>query len=145
MLKQLPNIKGKLKSWPWTIETNPIIYDSKIDWPKFTIIIPTYNQGQFIEETIRSILLQNYPNLELLIFDGGSTDNTVEIIKKYENWINYWVSESDRGQSHAINKGLEKVTGELINWVNSDDSLTQQSLFEVANYFNKNKDRKSVV
>ena len=78
-------------------------------FPKISIITPSYNQGKFIEETILSILGQGYPNLEYIIIDGGSTDNTVEIIKKYEQHIAYWVSERDHGQSHAINKGFEKA------------------------------------
>ena len=89
--------------------------------PKLSIVIPSYNQGQFIEETILSIINQNYSNLELIIIDGGSSDNSVDIIKKYESYISFWVSEKDRGQSHAINKGIEKATGEWIAWMNSDD------------------------
>ena len=82
---------------------------------------PNYNQAEFIEETIRSILLQGYPNLEYIIIDGGSEDNTLEIIKRYEPWITYWVSESDRGQSHGINKGFQRCTGDYIAWMNSSD------------------------
>ena len=84
---------------------------------------PSYNQGQFIEETIRSVLLQGYPDLEYIIIDGGSTDHSVEIIRKYEPWLTYWVSERDRGQSHAINKGFCRSTGVLLGWLNSDDVL----------------------
>ena len=90
-------------------------------FPKITIITPSYNQGQFIEETILSVINQGYPNLEYIIMDGGSTDNTVEVIKKYSDHINYWVSEKDKGQSNAINKGLHRATGDIINWLNSDD------------------------
>ena len=90
-------------------------------WPRISIVTPSFNQGQFIEETIRSILLQGYPNLEYIIIDGGSTDESVEIIKKYEPWLTYWVSEKDRGQAHAINKGLERCTGEILAYINSDD------------------------
>ena len=83
-------------------------------WPRISIVTPSYNQGQFIEETIRSILLQGYSNLEYIIIDGGSTDKSVEIIKKYEPWLSYWVSEKDRGQSHAINKGFGCSTGSFL-------------------------------
>ena len=101
-------------------------------WPKVSIVTPSYNQGRFVEESIRSVLLQGYPDLEYIIFDGGSTDNSVEIIKKYEPWLAYWVSEPDNGQSHAINKGLEKSTGQLFNWQNADDVLTVNSLSTAA-------------
>lgn len=105
--------------------------------PKFSLVIPSYNQGSFIEETILSVLNQNYPNLELIIIDGGSTDNTIEIIKKYSDKITFWKSEKDSGQSNAINKGIEKATGEIFNWLNSDDTLTPDSLFQIAELYNK--------
>lgn len=89
--------------------------------PKITIITPTFNQGKFIEKSILSVLNQNYPNLEYIIIDGGSSDDTLDIIKKYENRITFWISEKDNGQSHAINKGLQKSSGDIINWLNSDD------------------------
>ncbi len=92
-----------------------------MDYPKFTVVTPTYNQGQFIEKTIDSVLSQGYPNLEFIIIDGGSKDSTTEIIKKYERHLAYWVSEPDRGQSHAINKGMARATGEYLTWLNSDD------------------------
>ncbi len=92
-----------------------------IDYPKISIITPSYNQGQFLEQTIRSVIEQDYPNLEYIVVDGGSTDNSVEIIKKYEMNIAWWVSERDNGQTHAINKGFSRATGELITWLNSDD------------------------
>ena len=101
-------------------------------WPRITIITPSYNQGEFIEETIKSILNQDYPNLEYFIVDGGSTDNTLDIIRQYEDRIDWWVSEPDRGQSHAINKGLARATGEIINWINSDDLLFPGALSHIA-------------
>jgi glycosyltransferase involved in cell wall biosynthesis len=105
------------------------------EYPRITIITPSYNQGRFIEETIQSVLSQGYPNLEYLIIDGGSTDNTVEVIKKYEAQITHWVSEPDRGQTHAINKGLAIATGDIIAYLNSDDYYLPGALHKVADYF----------
>lgn len=89
--------------------------------PTLSVIVPSFNQAQYLEETLLSILDQNYPGLELIVIDGGSTDGSVDIIKKYADRMAYWVSEPDRGQSHAINKGFAKATGEWIAWMNSDD------------------------
>lgn len=108
--------------------------------PKISVITPTFNQGAFIEKTINSVLSQNYPNLEFIIIDGGSTDNTVEIIKKYDKHLSYWVSESDRGQSHAINKGMAKSTGEILTWLNSDDWYLPGTLLRFAELFQQNPD-----
>lgn len=105
------------------------------DFPKITIITPSYNQGHFIEQTILSVINQNYPNLEYIIIDGGSTDNTLDIIKKYEKYIAYWMSEKDNGQSDAINKGLQHATGDIINWLNSDDYYEKNTLEIVAKAF----------
>ena len=104
-------------------------------FPKISIVTPSYNQGKYIEQTILSVINQNYPNLEYIIIDGGSTDETVDIIKKYEQYITYWVSEKDNGQSHAINKGIEKCTGEIFNWLNSDDWYEPDTLLKIANEF----------
>ncbi|EAY30073.1 glycosyltransferase family 2 protein [Microscilla marina] len=114
------------------------------EFPKITIITPSYNQGHFIEQTILSVVEQQYPNLEYFIIDGGSTDNTVDIIKKYEEHITYWVSEKDKGQSHAINKGLDKASGQIINWLNSDDYYEPHALFKVATAFNRGEHVKVV-
>lgn len=108
------------------------------DYPKISIVTPSFNQGQYIEQTICSVLNQGYPNLEYIIIDGGSTDNTVEIIKKYESKLAYWVSEPDLGQSDAINKGLKYCTGDIFNWINSDDWYEPNALFNVANAFMNN-------
>lgn len=112
--------------------------------PKITIITPSYNQGQYIEQTIQSVINQYYPNLEYIIIDGGSNDNTIEIIKKYEKYLTYWVSEPDNGQAHAINKGLERAAGSIFNWLNSDDYLEPGSLFEIGNHF-KNSPKTEVL
>ncbi len=110
-----------------------------INLPKITIITPSYNQGQFIERTILSIINQGYPNLEYIIIDGGSTDNTVEIIRKYENRVTYWISEKDSGQSDAINKGLRIATGDIVGWINSDDVLLPGALNYIGSYFRNNQ------
>jgi len=106
-------------------------------YPKISIVTPSYNQGHYIEQTILSVINQNYPNLEYIIIDGGSTDNTIDILKKYEKQLTYWVSERDQGQSDAINKGLARCTGEIFNWINSDDYLEPNALYKVAENFLK--------
>lgn len=103
--------------------------------PRITVITPSYNQGNYIEQTIQSVLSQGYSNLDYMIIDGGSTDETVEIIKKYEHQLSYWVSEKDQGQSDAINKGLQRATGEIFNWLNSDDYLEPGALQAIAEGF----------
>lgn len=105
------------------------------EYPKISIITPTYNRCEYIEETIISVINQNYPNLEYIIVDGGSTDGTLEIIKKYESKLAYWISEPDNGMYHALQKGFDKATGEIMAWLNSDDVYHHNSLFIVADIF----------
>ncbi len=111
-----------------------------LHYPKISIVTPSFNQGNFIEQTILSIINQGYPNLEYIIIDGGSTDNTLDIIKKYEDKVSYWISESDNGQSDAIRKGLLKSSGDIFNWINSDDLLAPNALFDIANAFQSDID-----
>jgi glycosyltransferase involved in cell wall biosynthesis len=128
-----PPPEGKI-GWPWTKESAWWADCAPDDrrWPRISIITPSFNQGEFIEETIRSILLQGYPDLEYIVLDGGSTDGSVEIIKKYSPWLSYWVSEADSGQSDAINRGLKRASGEFATWINSDDLLCPNALVRQA-------------
>jgi glycosyltransferase involved in cell wall biosynthesis len=122
--------------WPWDLpaaapDPNPPI-------PRISVIIPSFNLGRFIEETIRSIVMQRWPDLELVIVDGASSDETVDVIRKYEPWISWWVSERDRGQAEAINKGLGKVTGDIVAWFNADDFYTEGIFAAVAEGWRRN-------
>jgi len=127
--------------WPWTENSRSLdmVNLESQSWPKISIVTPNLNQGQYIEETIRSVLLQGYPNLEYIVIDGGSDDRSVEIIQKYNKWIKYWVSESDRGQAHALNKGFEVASGQIFAYINSDDLYTPYSFKKVATEYNQRK------
>lgn len=136
-LTELPKPSENKTGWPWTdgLEQLPERMPGGSEWPKISIVTPSFNQAQFLEETIRSVLLQNYPNLEYIIIDGGSTDGSIEIIKKYEPWLTYWVSERDSGQSNAINKGFQHATGEIFAFINSDDYYLPGAFTRVAENF----------
>jgi len=150
---RIPQFHGKKHEKPNFHTIQPIQYNSKHhldgnslqvtdptnelrdqleNYPKISIVTPNYNQGKFLERCIDSILSQEYPNLEYIIMDGESTDSSVEIIKQYEKNLKCWASEKDKGQADAINKGLRYVTGEIFNWLNSDDYLEPGALFRCA-------------
>ncbi|WP_305046603.1 glycosyltransferase family 2 protein [Geoalkalibacter sp.] len=102
---------------------------------KISIVTPSFNQGEFLEETIQSVICQKYKNFEYIIIDGGSTDNSVEIIEKYKNNLSYWISEKDHGHGDALNKGFAKSTGEIMAWINSDDKYTPWAFSTVSQIF----------
>ncbi|MEM7725898.1 MAG: FkbM family methyltransferase [Cyanobacteria bacterium P01_A01_bin.45] len=120
--------------WPWkaSVPSFPDTMPSGKPWPKISIVTVTLNQGDYLEETIRSILLQGYPNLEYIVLDGGSTDNTPEVLDRYRSKLAYCISEPDKGQSNALNKGFNQATGDILAWLNSDDRYLRDTLFKVA-------------
>ena len=129
-----PPSPNGLTGWPWEqASPPPPSLEAGQPWPKISIITPSFNQVQYLETTIRSVLLQGYPNLEYIVIDGGSSDGSLEIIQKYAPWLAHWVSEPDRGQSHALNKGFEHATGEWVAWINSDDIYLPGAFFKVGN------------
>lgn len=128
------------EGWPWTVQgLRPLgAMPDGSPWPRISIVTPSYNQGRFIEKTIRSVLLQEYPNLEYIVIDGGSVDDSVKIIQAYSPWLTRWVSEADRGQSHAINKGFAAASGQIFGWLNSDDFLLPRALANLAMAYQQN-------
>jgi glycosyltransferase involved in cell wall biosynthesis len=106
-----------------------------VPWPRITVVTPSYQQAQFLEECLRSVLLQNYPNLEYVVIDGGSTDGSVEILRRYAPFLAHWQSTKDAGQGDALNQGFSRATGEIMGWLNSDDLLLPGALFAVARGF----------
>ena len=134
-LTELPPPPPGRSGWPWTTETPPpAASDAAADWPRITIVTPSFNQAEFIEETIRSVLLQGYPDLEYFVIDGGSTDGSVDIIRKYASHLAGWTSEADRGQSHALNKGFARASGQVHAFLNSDDRYESGALQAVATH-----------
>lgn len=109
-------------------------------YPKISIVTPSYNQAAYLEQTLNSVLSQGYPNLEYIVIDGGSTDGSVEVIQQYAAQLTYWISEKDQGLYHALQKGFERSSGEIMAWLNSDDLYHRQSLWMVARLFTRYPD-----
>ena len=136
-LKELSPPPPDKNGWIW-IEEGPQLSDRMpvgAPWPRISIVTPSLNQGQFIEDTIQSVLGQNYPNLEYVILDGGSSDNSIDIIRKYQDQLTYWDTRKDNGQAEAINRGFSIAQGEIYGWLNSDDMYLPGTLLYVASQF----------
>ncbi len=134
---ELPAPPEGRTGWPWTEET-PTAPETTPDgapWPRMSIVVPSLNRADMIEETLRSVLLQGYPDLELIVIDGGSTDGTLDLLEEYDPYLTDWVSEPDEGQSQAINKGMKRATGEVLAYINTDDLYTPGTLTHVAGLF----------
>lgn len=125
-----PDMPGT--GWPFVADIPPAGGSNQ---PRISIVIPSLNQGRYLEAALRSVLLQGYPDLELIVMDGGSTDETVRLLRKYERWIAHWTSAADGGQSSAINKGIERSTGEVCTWIGCDDRLLPGALAHVGAHF----------
>jgi len=134
-LAQLPAPPAGRTGWPWTVGTTPPADAGAGPWPRISIVTPSYQQAAFLEEALRSVLLQNYPNLEYLVLDGGSTDGSAALVEKYAGHLAYWHSRRDRGQGDALNQGFARATGEIVGWLNSDDFYLPGALYAVARAF----------
>lgn len=138
-VNQLPDSSIEKRIWPYQnkysateLSSQESEFLSRDDLPIISVVTPSFNQGQFIEQTIRSVLLQNYPHVEYFVMDGGSTDNTKSVLEKYSTWITDWKVEDDNGQSHAINKGFKRSSGDIVAWLNADDIYLPKTLLSVA-------------
>ncbi len=131
-LEDLPPPPRGRHGWPWTVE---IPAPAPAGGPTFTIVTPSFNQGDFLEETIRSVLLQGYPRLEYIVLDGGSTDESPRILEKYAPWLAHWRSAPDGGHYQALNEGFALSSGEILAWINSDDKYVPGALAAVGEIF----------
>ena len=136
-LREIPPTHPDRSGWPWTngAQQSPETMPDGGPWPRISIVTPSLNQGAFIEESIRSVLLQAYPNLELIVVDGGSTDSSVETIKRYGEWLAHSICENDAGPAGALNKGFRRASGEILGFLNADDFLLPGCLARVAEEF----------
>jgi glycosyltransferase involved in cell wall biosynthesis len=122
------------REWPWTTETPPLpgrMADGS-PWPRISIVVASLNHAAFVEQMLRSVLLQGYPDIELVVIDGGSTQATLDVLERYRSWFSYFVSEPDRGQSHALNKGMARISGVVFSHLDTDDYLLPGALAAVA-------------
>jgi glycosyltransferase involved in cell wall biosynthesis len=133
-LKELPPPQADKTGWPWTEETPVPPLEGDGNYARISIVTPCFNSIRYLEETIRSVLLQGYPDLEYIVIDGGSTDGSVEVIRKYEKWLSFWISERDRGYADAVNKGFAQATGDVRAWIPASDLYTPSAFF-VANRY----------
>jgi glycosyltransferase involved in cell wall biosynthesis len=138
---QIPPPESSRIGWPWEAGDQQSQEDfDPAQFPKVTIVTPSFNQGDYLEETIRSVLLQDYPNIEYYVMDGGSTDKSAMILQKYAPWLAGWTIEKDKGQADAINKGWQRSSGEFLGWLNSDDVLTPQAITRLVHSFQDHPD-----
>lgn len=138
MQNDLPAPPAGTRGWPWEAnETPPMPWQDPASLPWISVVTPSLNQGEYLEATLRSVLLQQYPKLQYIVVDGGSTDQSPEILDKYAHLISQVIRERDRGQSDAIYKGMRLAQGQFVNWINSDDMLKPNVLWELARHFHE--------
>lgn len=136
-LIELPPPPGAFRVWPWTRDTTalpPLMEDGR-PWPLISIVMPSFNQGRFLEHALRSVLLQGYPRLEVIVMDGGSADQSREVLSRYAPWLKHWVSAPDRGPAHALNAGFGDAGGEILGVLNGDDFYLPGCLGTMAQAF----------
>lgn len=132
-VRVLPACPSGMRGWPWSATEETLRPGARL--PRISVVTPSFNQGTYLEATLRSVLLQGYPDLELIVIDGGSTDGSVDVIRRYEPWLAYWHSRRDDGQAAAIRAGLEIATGDVLCWLNSDDIYLPNALLRVGELF----------
>lgn len=147
LLKELPDPPDGKAGWPWAEESHqlPDSMPNGREWPKISMVTPSYNQVKFVEETIRAVLLQGYPNLEYIISEDCSTDNSLEVIRKYEKWVNILIANENGGMSRAINRGFEVAEGDIITWIATDDVYSPEAFRKIAEQWHEIKSYGAVV